>query len=96
MTLLTLARAWINKSFDSEIFIINSKKIIATQIKGTILVRMNLTANDCLYIASGTTFDVDFRLMYTDNVLSNMTIEADSLSAFEMQEMQEMHLPALT
>ena len=88
MTLFALARAWINERFDSEIFLINSKEIFATGNKGEILVRMNLTANDCLYIATGTTFNVEFLLMINNNQLSSTVIKADTLSPSELQEFQ--------
>lgn len=88
MTLLSLARAWINNRFDSEMFVINSKKIYTTGIKGEIIIQMNLTANDCSWIATGSTFNVEFLLRFINNRLTNKIIKSDTLNSTELKEFQ--------
>lgn len=87
MTLLNLARAWINEAFDTQIFVINRKEILTDNNKGCICIKMSLTANDCLYIATGTTFPVEFKLKFRDNTVHRCIVIADTLTSDEIQEL---------
>uniref|UniRef100_A0A6C0J4F6 Uncharacterized protein n=1 Tax=viral metagenome TaxID=1070528 RepID=A0A6C0J4F6_9ZZZZ len=85
MTLVKLARQWINESFNNEIFVIINKSIIKSIEKGSIIVKVTVMANDCIYIETGKVFDMEFKLNFKDNVLIT-TVYSKFLTLREMRE----------
>lgn len=86
MTLTSLARQWINETFNNEILILNHKTIETGAEKGTVIVRSTVTANDCLLIASGRQFDLKFTLYFNNNRLAHYSVDSDDLTVHELEE----------
>lgn len=87
MTLLRLARAWIQARADTGIFHIDKKEIIITGAKGEVVIRMQLRAMACLYIGAGTVVPVEYRLTFHQNAVQSCHITADTLTEMEKRDL---------
>jgi hypothetical protein len=86
LTLKKLARKWINDTFNNEILLLNSKQIHYLNEKGTVIIKVNVTSNDCLRIASGKIFDLQFKITWVNNICTEELIYSNTLSESQLHE----------